>query len=238
MQSFQVSWVSKASASQRSGRAGRVGPGHCYRLYSSAVYERYLDDHAKPEILRTPVDSMVLQMKSMNIDVVTNFPFPTAPDRDAMHKAETLLTHLGALQMVSQKNGSKSASSLQVTELGRAMSLFPLPPRLAKMLVAGQQHGCLPYVIVLVCALVVGDPFLREDAVGAEDTLEEQDMRTEALSVAQIQHIRNPDLKAKELRRLQRKQFFQTQAVSTMSSALREKGGLSADALPFRPILL
>lgn len=213
MQSFEVSWVSKASASQRAGRAGRVGPGHCYRLYSSAVYERYLDDHAQPEILRMPVESMVLQMKAMNIDVVTNFPFPTPPDRAALHKAERLLTQLGALQETSVRNGVKAASSLQITELGRAMSLFPLPPRFSKMLVAGQSHGCLPYVISMVCALVVGDPFLREDAVGVEDTLKDEEAGLQTLSPAEIQHIKDPDVKAKELRRFQRKQFFQVQAV-------------------------
>ena len=56
VQSFEVSWISKASANQRAGRAGRVGPGHCYRLYSSAVYERDFEEHAQPEILRMPIE--------------------------------------------------------------------------------------------------------------------------------------------------------------------------------------
>lgn len=56
VQSFEIGWISKSSALQRTGRAGRTGPGHCYRLYSSAVYERDFQEHTKPEILRTPID--------------------------------------------------------------------------------------------------------------------------------------------------------------------------------------
>ncbi|KAG8709191.1 putative ATP-dependent RNA helicase DHR1, partial [Ceratobasidium sp. 395] len=97
LQSFDVSWISKASAAQRAGRAGRTGPGHCYRLYSSALYETHFPAHALPEIERMPVEGVVLQMKSMGIDAVVNFPFPTPPDREALRKAEVVLTHLGAL---------------------------------------------------------------------------------------------------------------------------------------------
>lgn len=88
VQSYQVEWISKASASQRSGRAGRTGPGQCYRLYSSAVFERDFDQYAKPEIVRTPIEGVILQMKCMGIENVLNFPFPTPPNRDDLRKAE------------------------------------------------------------------------------------------------------------------------------------------------------
>ncbi|KFY15705.1 hypothetical protein V491_05594, partial [Pseudogymnoascus sp. VKM F-3775] len=81
VQSFEISWISKASANQRAGRAGRTGPGHCYRMYSSAVYERDFRDFAEPEILRMPIEGVVLQLKAMNLQHVVNFPFPTPPDR-------------------------------------------------------------------------------------------------------------------------------------------------------------
>ncbi|KAL8868434.1 MAG: hypothetical protein Q9174_004997, partial [Haloplaca sp. 1 TL-2023] len=80
VQSFEIGWISKASASQRAGRAGRTGPGHCYRLYSSAVFERDFQEHSEPEILRMPVEEVVLQLKSMDLQHVVNFPFPTPPD--------------------------------------------------------------------------------------------------------------------------------------------------------------
>ncbi|KAI5986162.1 P-loop containing nucleoside triphosphate hydrolase protein [Pisolithus albus] len=172
IQTFQISWIPKASAAQRAGRAGRTGPGHCYRLYSSALYEHYFPSFPDPEILRTPIEGIVLQMKSMNIDAVVNFPFPTPPDTHALKKAETTLTHLGALSSSpaavsgnAQATVSMSTIGSKITPLGRSMSLFPLAPRHARMLVVGRQHGCLPYVITIVSILSVGDPFLREEVL-------------------------------------------------------------------------
>ncbi|KAJ8142823.1 hypothetical protein OY671_004035 [Metschnikowia pulcherrima] len=161
VQSFEVDWVSKASADQRAGRAGRTGPGHCYRLFSSAIYEEYFEQFSKPEILRMPAESTILTMKSMGIDQIVNFPFPTAPDRVSLAKAERLLVTLGALDKAKK----------QITDLGRTMSHFPLSPRYAKILIVGNQLECLPYVIAIVSALSVGDPFIDEQEVGiAENT--------------------------------------------------------------------
>lgn len=155
VQSFEIDWVSKASADQRAGRAGRTGPGHCYRLFSSAIYESYFPQFSKPEILRMPVESIVLSMKSMGIDQIVNFPFPTPPDRLALSKAERLLTILGALDKDNN-----------VTDLGRTMAVFPLSPRFAKILIVGNQMGCLPYIVAIVSALSVGDPFINEHELG------------------------------------------------------------------------
>ncbi|GAA5831310.1 hypothetical protein JCM11251_007830 [Rhodosporidiobolus azoricus] len=210
IQSYEVEWISKASAAQRAGRAGRTGPGHCYRLFSSAVYENYLDEFSKPEILRMPIEGIVLTMKSMNIDSVANFPFPTPPDRDSLRRAEKTLVHLGALEAseaISRVGG-------KITSLGRSMALFPLTPRFAKMIVAGQQHGCLPYVIAIVCALSVGDPFIREANLGDDE--EELgagavDEKEKVLTNAEIRNIRDPELRAKEERKLIRKAFFKVQ---------------------------
>lgn len=153
VQSFEVDWVSKASANQRAGRAGRTGPGHCYRLYSSAVFEDFFPQFSVPEILRMPFESIVLSMKSMGIDQIANFPFPTPPDRFSLKKAEELLVILGALDK-EQK---------QITDLGKKMSLFPLSPRFAKILIIGNQQECLSYIIAIVSALSVGDPFIGEN---------------------------------------------------------------------------
>ncbi|KAK7690076.1 hypothetical protein QCA50_006722 [Cerrena zonata] len=199
IQAFQVSWVSKASASQRAGRAGRTGPGHCYRLYSSALFENYFEQFSQPEITRMPIEGVVLQMKSMHIDAVINFPFPTPPDRTNLQKAETILTHLGAVSSSSSGIGNG-----EITDIGRAMSLFPLSPRYSRMLISGRQHGCLPYVIAIVSALSVGDPFLREEALDAED--EENKEEDESLAL-----LTSDAVKAKEARKLRRKAFFQSQ---------------------------
>lgn len=75
--SYDIMWISKASANQRAGRAGRTGPGHCYRLYSSSLYSRHMDDFALPEVLTRPLEDIVLAMKAMEISNVSSFPFPT-----------------------------------------------------------------------------------------------------------------------------------------------------------------
>ncbi|KAF3925550.1 hypothetical protein ABW21_db0201924 [Orbilia brochopaga] len=169
VQSFDVEWISKASAAQRSGRAGRTGPGQCYRLYSSAVFERDFDQFAKPEILRMPIEGVVLQMKAMGLDTVVNFPFPTPPNREEIRKAEKLLGYLGAL-----------APSGKITDLGVTMNYFPVAPRFSRILAVGQQFGCMPYVIAAVAALSVGEMFVPEnDELPAPDFAEKiaQDRR-------------------------------------------------------------
>ncbi|KAJ0161106.1 putative ATP-dependent RNA helicase PB1A10.06c [Colletotrichum tanaceti] len=151
VQTYEIGWISKASASQRAGRAGRTGPGHCYRLYSSAVYERDLPEFTDPEILRMPVDGVVLQLKAMNLSNVVNFPFPTPPNRMALHQAERLLTYLSAITPAGQ-----------ITKIGSTMSIFPLSPRFARILLVGHQHDCLPYTIMTVAALSAAEIFVPE----------------------------------------------------------------------------
>ncbi|PWN54497.1 P-loop containing nucleoside triphosphate hydrolase protein [Violaceomyces palustris] len=229
VQSYEVSWVSKASASQRAGRAGRTGPGHCYRLYSSAVYEDHFKEFSSPEILRTPVDGLVLSMKAMNIDNVSNFPFPTAPDRTAIRKAERVLTYLGALESPQTVAiGGGKGQHARITELGRAMTLFPVSPRFAKLLAQGQQHGCLPYVVVLVAALSIGDPFVREQALedgdghgddddegeeggrdGRSQKKRRQDEEDEELPL-EMKNLKNKELLEKERRKAKRARYFKT----------------------------
>ena len=152
VQSFEIDWISKASASQRAGRAGRTGPGHCYRLYSSAIYERDFQEYAEPEILRMPVEGIVLQLKSMDLQHVVNFPFPTPPDRHSLAKAEKLLTYLGAISPHGK-----------ITPVGRELSAYPLSPRFSKMLVIGHQHACMPYTVAMVSALAVQDLLIPEN---------------------------------------------------------------------------
>jgi len=214
IQAFQISWISKASAAQRAGRAGRTGPGHCYRLYSSALFEDHFQQFGPPEIMRAPIEGVVLQMKTMHIDAVTNFPFPTPPDRFALRQAERVLIHLGALTKPEPHtyNNCEPGSS-QVTDLGRTMALFPLSPRFSRMLAAGQQHQCLPYVIVAVSAMSVGDPFLYKEVVESNDNAEES-------TEEDLSHLTSEAAKAKEKRRLLRKSYFENQHVRLKSPLL------------------
>jgi len=158
--SFKITWTSRASADQRAGRAGRVEPGHCYRLYSSAVFTNEFEEFSAPEISRRPVDDLVLQMKDVNIDKVVNFPFPTPPDVTALQSAEKLLLNLGALE---EKKTVKGNVNAVITPLGRAMAKFPVSPRYAKMLCLGHQENCMEYVIAVVSALTVKEIFADEN---------------------------------------------------------------------------
>lgn len=146
-----------------------------------------------------PIEGVVLQMKSMYIDAVINFPFPTPPERSTLRQAETVLTHLGALK-------SSSGSEAQITELGQTMSLFPLSPRFSRMLVSGHQHECLPHIISIVSVLSVGNPFIYDDEFqdGDEDGLGPD---------AELAYLTSESVRAKEARRLRRKAFFDSQHV-------------------------
>ncbi|RKP36801.1 P-loop containing nucleoside triphosphate hydrolase protein, partial [Dimargaris cristalligena] len=194
-QSFEIHWVSKASADQRAGRAGRTGPGHCYRLYSSAVFHNEFVQFSEPEITQMSIEGVVLQMKGMLLENVVNFPFPTPPDARALRDAENLLIHLGALDPTSRR----------ITEVGKLMAAFPVSPRFSRMLIVGQQHQCLPYVVTIVAALSVGDPVIPEAHVA--DSVRDADGEE-----ATIQHLTNADFARKARRKLLHKKYLQAQA--------------------------
>lgn len=179
VQSYDIGWISKASANQRAGRAGRTGPGHCYRLYSSAVFERDFQEFADPELLRMPIEGVVLQLKSMNLQNVVNFPFPTPPERHSLATAEKLLEYLSAISPAGQ-----------ITQIGQTMSVFPLSPRFARILLVGHLHDCLPYTIALVAGLSAAEVFLPEaQAVPALAAQEDGAIRTNADIVAETKQV-------------------------------------------------
>lgn len=181
VQRFEIDYVSKASAQQRAGRAGRTGPGHCWRLYSSAIYEQYFPDHTQPEILRTPAENIVLQLKDFRYPrPIVDFPFPSPPSSDILRKAEKLLGHLGAVA-----NGS-------LTDLGRKLSAYPLSPRLGKILVrAIDQPKSLLEVIVIVAALSVDDIFINATLIDKAEDDEERDATKQAFGRAHAAFSKN-----------------------------------------------
>ncbi|KAL4094436.1 hypothetical protein PRIC1_010097 [Phytophthora ramorum] len=173
--SFEVQWISKASADQRAGRAGRTGPGHCYRLYSSAVYDTEFQKFSSPEILCQPIDDLVLQMKAMGIHNVQQFPFPTPPDRQAVKNALATLVNLGAVSPGDDES---------ITGLGRALVKFPVAARFAKMLLLAQKLNLVEYTIAIVAGLSGHSPFIhaldrREKEKGAEDEEGEDEKKNE-----------------------------------------------------------
>ena len=133
---------SKASANQRAGRAGRNRPGKCFRLYTDWTYRNELDDSTTPEIQRTNLISVVLQLKSMGIDDLLDFDFMDAPPTDSLIGALSLLFGLQALNHKGE-----------LTKLGRQMAEFPTDPMLAKAILAADKFACVEEVLSIVSML-------------------------------------------------------------------------------------
>ncbi|AAZ12018.1 pre-mRNA splicing factor ATP-dependent RNA helicase, putative [Trypanosoma brucei brucei TREU927] len=138
---FRIEWTSQASAEQRSGRAGRVAPGHCYRLYSTAVYSNLMPKHSAPEILRTSLESVVLLMKHFGINHVGTFPFPSPPKEADLKRA---LTHLGLIGALN------SDDEFRITATGRRLVAYPIPPRFSRVIVEGIDRKLPRFLITLI----------------------------------------------------------------------------------------
>jgi len=141
-----VERISQASANQRAGRCGRIGPGICIRLYDEEDFARR-DEFTDPEILRSSLASVILRMKVLGLDDVDKFPFVDAPHPRAVADGYHLLQELGALD-----------DDRALTKVGRALARLPLDPRLARMLLAARDHECLHEILIITSALSVQDP--------------------------------------------------------------------------------
>lgn len=177
---YMVTWTSKASANQRAGRAGRVGPGHCYRLFSSAVFENNFEEYSEPEIKRRPVDDLVLQMKNMHIDKVIHFPFPSPPDLTALKSAEKLLLELGALKNSKTKQAQDLAT---ITPLGKQLSKIPISPRFAKMIYLAGKKGCVQYIITIAAALAVPNIFTNDIDLSDVPDVDDEDFQKKKIMI-------------------------------------------------------
>ena len=176
---YRVQFVSQASAEQRKGRAGRTGPGHVYRLYSSAFFHNYMSKFSAPEILQTSLEGLVLSMKSNGIKDVAKFPFPTPPPTIAIDTSMTLLRNLGAIvNPPTSFSSSGSGASLSkagdgdITQLGRKMALFTVSPRHAKMLIAAHKTNdavLISLTLSLVAAVCDKSPFVMVKGTLSEE---------------------------------------------------------------------
>ncbi|KAI1893670.1 hypothetical protein AGOR_G00126090 [Albula goreensis] len=149
MQRLQEFWISRASSEQRKGRAGRTGPGVCYRLYAESDYEAFAP-YPVPEIHRVALDSLVLQMKSMGLGDPRSFAFIDPPPAASIQTALTYLKEQGALD-----------SHEELTSIGRLLAQLPVDVVIGKMLVLGCVFGLVEPVLTLAAALSVQSPFLR-----------------------------------------------------------------------------
>jgi ATP-dependent helicase HrpA len=165
VQRLPIEPVSKASAAQRAGRCGRVAEGICVRLYAEEDLEAR-PEFTEPEVLRTNLASVILQMAAIGLGDVAAFPFVDPPDRRAVADGVRLLHELGALEP------DADASEPRLTPVGRTMARLPVDPRFARMLVEADRRGCLREVLVIVSGLSIQDVRERpSDAVEAADAL-------------------------------------------------------------------
>ncbi|KAF9304929.1 hypothetical protein BGZ74_000146 [Mortierella antarctica] len=144
MESLVVTPCSRASANQRKGRAGRVGPGKCFRLYTQWAYYNELDENTVPEIQRINLNSVVLTLKSLGINDIIGFEFMDPPPAETLMRALEQLYALGALN-----------DKGQLTKLGRRMAEFPGDPMLAKTLIMAEKYHCTEEIASIVAMLSV-----------------------------------------------------------------------------------
>uniref|UniRef100_A0A672YH67 ATP-dependent RNA helicase DHX15 n=1 Tax=Sphaeramia orbicularis TaxID=375764 RepID=A0A672YH67_9TELE len=142
VESLLVTAISKASAQQRAGRAGRTRPGKCFRLYTEKAYKTEMQDNTYPEILRSNLGSVVLQLKKLGIDDLVHFDFMDPPAPETLMRALELLNYLAALN-----------DDGDLTELGSMMAEFPLDPQLAKMVIASCEFNCSNEILSITAML-------------------------------------------------------------------------------------
>jgi len=174
MDSLNVTPVSRANANQRSGRAGRTGPGFCFRLYTERQFRDELMENAIPEIQRTNLGNVVLLLKSLGVSNLLEFDFMDPPPQDNIMNSLYHLWILGALDNTGD-----------LTTLGRRMADFPLDPPLSKMLLFAHEHGdCSAEVLIIVSMLSVPSVFFRP-----KDREEESDAAREKFFVPESDHL-------------------------------------------------
>lgn len=152
IQRLPIEAVSQASAQQRSGRAGRTSPGIAIRLYSEEDFTRR-PEYTEPEILRTSLASVILQMLSLGFGDIQAFPFLTPPDSRGVKAAFDLLVELGAVKLPARGE----SGTPRLTEIGREISRLPIDPRFARMLIEARRNDVQPEVLAIVSGMSIQD---------------------------------------------------------------------------------
>ncbi|MAI71969.1 MAG: ATP-dependent RNA helicase HrpA [Rhodopirellula sp.] len=216
MQRLPIESVSRASADQRAGRCGRIGPGVCIRLYSEEDYEAR-DEFTTPEIRRTNLASVVLQTKTLKLGKLEEFPLLDPPRPEAIREGIRTLFELGALD-----------EKQQLTDIGRQLGRLPVDPRVGRMILAADENGVLPEVLPIAAALEIQDPRDRppEKKQAADEAHAAfMDSRSDFLSYlrlwryyeqARSEHSRN------KLTRVLRKQFLSPNRMREWSDVYRQ----------------
>lgn len=159
VQRLPIEAISQASANQRSGRSGRTSAGIAIRLYSEEDFESR-PEFTEPEILRTGLARVILQMLALNLGDISEFPFLTPPDQRDIRDGLALLEELGAVRNPGRDTGARGpqgAPQPKITKIGRELSRLPIEPRFARMVVQSRAHGVTQEVVAIVAGLTVQD---------------------------------------------------------------------------------
>lgn len=173
MDTLQITPISQANSGQRSGRAGRTGPGKAYRLYTEKAYQDELYIQTIPEIQRTNLANTVLLIKSLGVKDLLDFDFMDPPPQETITTSLFDLWALGALDNVGE-----------LTDLGSKMNAFPMDPSLAKLLIMSEDYGCSEEMITIVSMLSVPNVFYRP-----KERQEESDAAREKFFVPESDHL-------------------------------------------------
>jgi ATP-dependent helicase HrpA len=202
VQRLPIEAISQASANQRSGRCGRVEAGIAVRLYSEEDFESR-PEFTDPEILRTNLASVILQMSSLGLGDIERFPFVEPPDRRQVTSGVQLLEELGAL-----------ADGGRLTRLGRRLARLPIDPRLGRMILEAERLGCVREILVIAAALSLQDPRERPlDAQARADQLHARfkDPTSDFLTWLNLwRHLRSQqrELSSSAFRRMCRREYL------------------------------
>ncbi|KAK7449440.1 hypothetical protein CaCOL14_011466 [Colletotrichum acutatum] len=173
MDTLQITPISQANASQRSGRAGRTGPGKAFRLFTEKAFKEELYMQTIPEIQRTNLSNTVLMLKSLGVKDLLDFDFMDPPPQDTITTSMFDLWALGALDNLGE-----------LTTLGRKMSAFPMDPSLSKLLITAEEYGCSEEMITIVSMLSVPNVFYRP-----KERQDEADAQREKFWVHESDHL-------------------------------------------------
>ncbi|ARP86094.1 ATP-dependent RNA helicase HrpA [Bordetella genomosp. 9] len=163
VEQLRIEPVSRASANQRAGRCGRVGPGVCIRLYDEADFNAR-PPFTDPEVLRSSLASVILRMKSLKLDDIEDFPFVEAPPGRAIADGYHLLQELGAIEPASRPargddaDGDAPGPAYVLTRTGQELARLPLDPRIGRMILAAREQQCLAEMLIIASALSIQDP--------------------------------------------------------------------------------